>query len=119
MILPKPALQVARIQNANRKVFIRVSPSQGYPVATSKRWATHEDLLVDSVPTGSKVIVWEQNGNSCGGIVKSFNAQVGLHEIDFGNEGCENLEIHDMLSLRTLKKWVLEKYRNNELFKKK
>lgn len=84
-------------------------------------WAecTHEDLLVDSVPTGSKVIVWEQNGNSCGGIVKSFNAQVGLHEIDFGNEGCENLEIHDMLSLRTLKKWVLEKYRNNELFKKK
>ena len=26
MILPKPALQVARIQNANIMVFIRVSP---------------------------------------------------------------------------------------------
>jgi hypothetical protein len=76
-------------------------------------------LLVDSVLAGSKVIVWEQNGGSCGGIVKSFNAQVGLHEIDFGNEECENLEIHDMLSLRALKKWVLEGYQNNELFKKK
>lgn len=84
-------------------------------------WAecTHEDLLADSVLAGSKVIVWEQNGGSCGGIVKSFNAQVGLHEIDFGNEECENLEIHDMLSLRALKKWVLEGYQNNELFKKK
>ena len=51
MILPKPALQVARIQNENIMVFIRVSPSQGGPVAIIKRRARtmHQLGTVSSV----------------------------------------------------------------------
>ena len=74
---------------------------------------THEDLLADTITPDAHITIWETNSQSCAGVVVSFN--VGLHAIQFG----EVSEIHDLLDLTNKKKWVLDEFKNSELFNKK
>jgi hypothetical protein len=70
-------------------------------------------LFAETITPDARITVWETNTQSCAGVVVSSN--VGLHDIIFG----EVSEIHDLLDLTNKKKWVLDDFKNNELFKKK